>query len=461
MRRRLSLLVLLALAIVNSGAAAQRPVPGTIAEVKPQQGLAVANQAVALTIRTQGQCGLFKLEFGDGTSATSAGAAVSANGGAFFYTLAHSLCHARQEDRDRHRHHELRRPGNGRCRCGRGAGSAGTPVLPPPPFTMLSVSYGYVSGDIVATAALDTAKLPYPPPSGPKLSNNSTVVFSFRPHLPDECCRLDASVMWGQPLCSPHVRGPCPFKFILTAADGDVGPSIDSRRLRPAPPGGRQLHPSDPHSRPRPAAIVQASRAYAVYMEMQYQGNTYATKKAVIERGPTIENYFKRFIYPTFQSERCTNCHSMGDHDAIVNQHALHNVTLDKVGGSDPEVQPGQTALCANCHLPSHVTDWRTPPFSKGINWKQMNSWSEVCGTVIAHLRAQNLLVETPQSLAQLKDNLRNHFHNDPRVKWAIGDAFAAPPVAQQLERAKPGHWDQWLAIVDPWIDFDDHCYAD
>ena len=196
-------------------------------------------------------------------------------------------------------------------------------------------------------------------------------------------------------------------------------------------------------------------------MEMQYQGQTYAAKQAVLERGNFVGNYFQRFIYPTFQSDRCTTCHSMGDHDAIVKQHQANKVDLDSIGGTNPDIQPGQTAICANCHHPPHFADWRTPPFSKGINWKQMTSWSEVCHAVIEHLHGPAVLVETPQSMAQLKQNLRDHLHNDPRVKWAIGDAFTAPPLSLQLKRATPGLWDAWLKLVDPWIDSDDHCHAD
>jgi hypothetical protein len=130
----------------------------------------------------------------------------------------------------------------------------------------------------------------------------------------------------------------------------------------------------------------------------------------------------------------------MGDHDAIVHQHELNNVIALR-GYSVDEVAPGKTVICVGCHRPPHATDWRTPPFSQGINWKEMNTWSEVCNTVISHLRPPGI------SLGQLKQNLRNHLHNDPRVKSAISDALSAPPLVTQLERATPGSWDKWLEI--------------
>jgi hypothetical protein len=439
--------------------ASHRSMSGTILAVTPSQAPAGVHQPLEFAVQTKGPCGQVKLDFGDGTSgATSYNVAVSSSGGAYFYKIQHTYAAVGK----------LTVTATGALNC-TGKATAIVNVLPgsgqiggtpppvaqpgsaslPPPFALLSVSYAYGPDTVTAKAEGTRVTLPYPASDAPK---NGTVVFSFRPFgVPDAALQ---SVL-GRP-CSATARGFCHFRFSLTREFGDIGPTIDLRAdagVSLSSEAGWIVHVRLPDLDLRP--LFKAPGRYLVFMEVSHQGKSYITKQAFLDRGDEIgSDYFGRFIYPTFQSDRCTTCHSMGDHDAIVHQHELNNVIALR-GYSANEVAPGKTAICAGCHRAPHVTDWRTPPLSQGINWKEMKTSSEVCNTVISHLRPPGM------TLGQLKQNLHNHFHNDPRVKWAISDALSAPPLVKQLERAKPGSWDKWLEIIDPWIDADRHCPAD
>ncbi len=57
-------------------------------------------------------------------------------------------------------------------------------------------------------------------------------------------------------------------------------------------------------------------------------GATYKAATAFIKPGAALHNYFQDKIYPTFQSARCQTCHSLGSHDALVQQHTLPGQTV-------------------------------------------------------------------------------------------------------------------------------------
>jgi hypothetical protein len=86
-----------------------------------------------------------------------------------------------------------------------------------------------------------------------------------------------------------------------------------------------------------------------------------------------------------------------------------------------------------------------------------MQTWQEICNTVVAHL------TPAPNSGATLKGNLWDHFHKDPRVRWAIGSAETFPGgYGHIFQKAPPGSLDRWYHIIDPWIDLDvDRCHAE
>ena len=65
------------------------PSPNVFAVTTAPTTVAI-NMPVAVTVETKGECPQFKLDFGDGTTGTSAGAAVATNAGNYRYTVHHS-----------------------------------------------------------------------------------------------------------------------------------------------------------------------------------------------------------------------------------------------------------------------------------------------------------------------------------------------------------------------------------
>jgi hypothetical protein len=169
-----------------------------------------------------------------------------------------------------------------------------------------------------------------------------------------------------------------------------------------------------------------------VSLKITYQGQTYMADTIRVERSDPVPNSFAP-LYATFMSDRCTTCHSMGDHDTIRNQHVTNGVILPL---PDNEVRPQNTVGCDECHKPPHVTAWKTPAFSQGINWQQMTSAKQICSAVVSHLGSATALY--------------NHFHDDPRVRWAISDGVT--PFGDHLPTAPPGDLSAWFQMVDTWI---------
>jgi hypothetical protein len=318
-----------------------------------------------------------------------------------------------------------------------------------------SVSYNYPGRvPVVANATNGVATVPYPSIKWPPISDDSTVAFVFLPpDMPDAAKTAFSTIPFGSKFC-PNGAAGCPFKFTLTKFKVDIGPRTDysgiARRYATSENGALAWVIHIPELDLR--QLFADDWNYIIDMEWTFAGVTYKTSQALMKRGEKFAgSYFEKNIYPTFLSERCQTCHSMGDHDTIIQHHdskGVHN--LD--GYSTDLVGPGPHEVCQNCHFPPRVSDWRTPPFAQGIDWKTMTSWQQICNTAVSHLSA-GALIE-----AGVQTNMRNHFHNDPRVKWAISDAMTFPPVIEQLTRAPPGNWDAWLKIIDPWIEMTDRC---
>jgi len=81
---------------------------------------------------------------------------------------------------------------------------------------------------------------------------------------------------------------------------------------------------------------------------------------------------------------------------------------------------------------------WKSPDFSKGIDWRTKKNAKEICETVTSRLPT--------------KEKLREHFHNDVRIAWAVsvGQVF---PNRKKKPVAPPGSFDAFLARIDAWID--------
>jgi hypothetical protein len=143
-------------------------------------------------------------------------------------------------------------------------------------------------------------------------------------------------------------------------------------------------------------------------------------------------SYFVSFLYPTFSHDRCTDCHSMGDALTLHNQHVAGGIL--NVSGFDPK-----TGNCAFCH--SQVQQWMTPAFSKNINWRGKDA-KTICGIVTAHLPTA--------------EKLHGHFHDDPRVIWAVNSGWiprnAQGNVQPPLPTAPPHSANAWFQLVDYWI---------
>jgi len=186
------------------------------------------------------------------------------------------------------------------------------------------------------------------------------------------------------------------------------------------PPGGA--------SSPVLATSAQQSAAAPIVRPFMSYASSPATVRAA------TRSFFATFLYPTFSHARCTDCHSMGDPDTVRAQHAASGV---------PNVISvnAHVAGCGGTSCHSMVKDWRTPPFEKGINWKGKDA-KTVCQIVTSHL---------PTAEA-----LHAHFHDDPRVLWAVGSGWI-PPNGQGkgqgwLPTAPPHSSPGWFQMVDVWI---------
>ncbi len=140
-------------------------------------------------------------------------------------------------------------------------------------------------------------------------------------------------------------------------------------------------------------------------------------------------SYFSKELYPTFSHERCTDCHSMGDSATVEQQHKAGGV-YGVNGLRTHEAGCGGTS----CHI--RVQDWRTPPFALGVPGRGKSA-KEICSIVTGHLPAAGAL--------------RHHFHDDPRVIWAVSDGWI--PSGARLATAPPHDKNAWFVLVDEWID--------
>ncbi|MGA7991332.1 MAG: hypothetical protein WCC53_07880, partial [Thermoanaerobaculia bacterium] len=149
---------------------------------------------------------------------------------------------------------------------------------------------------------------------------------------------------------------------------------------------------------------------------------------------PAKVSYFAKFLYPTFSHQRCTDCHSMGDAAAVRAQH-------DALGVPGVNAQNAHQATCGGTSCHTFVKDWRTPPFAIGINWRGKGA-REVCKIVTSHLPSA--------------EGLHAHFHDDPRVIWAVSSGWIPANGHGKgqgfLPTAPPHNQQAWFQLVDYWI---------
>lgn len=179
---------------------------------------------------------------------------------------------------------------------------------------------------------------------------------------------------------------------------------------------------------------------------------------ALIHISANSYDYFEANLYPTFKHPRCTTCHHMGDSAAIYEQHKKYTVAGGLSGLKPDDASSG----CSNCHQDIRQAEtsgggkakflgqlgtftdfeWKSPAFSKNINWEKKKDARDVCTTVVAHLPT--------------KEALHKHFHNDARLAWAVTAADVQFPASggspQPKDSAPPGDYAKFLAIVDKWL---------
>lgn len=122
------------------------------------------------------------------------------------------------------------------------------------------------------------------------------------------------------------------------------------------------------------------------------------------------------FMNTVYSQPRCVTCHNFVDSQALGSYHCAHSACFSR--------EPSDAAFCINCHrqlysyygVSSNPLDfenaWRAPPASLGIQWSQLSPFAR-CSATIANLQAKGF---------SSYDGIRDHFHNDKRVRWAVED---------------------------------------
>ena len=174
-------------------------------------------------------------------------------------------------------------------------------------------------------------------------------------------------------------------------------------------------------------------RAVQVSVKTQ-TGKTYASAVTGIHGGAML-SYFEQMLYSTFTHERCASCHAMGDQAAILLQH--HQAVPPVKAEDNGPMMPQNTLYCAGCHNFPEAADWRSPFFIQGIQLRGRSA-KQICQTVLSKL---------PTS-----EELRNHVHNDPRVKWAVSSG-RVPMGYPDKPLAPPASLAAWVARTNAWID--------
>jgi hypothetical protein len=183
--------------------------------------------------------------------------------------------------------------------------------------------------------------------------------------------------------------------------------------------------------------------AYAEYFP-------FAEPKMTFDANPTnSQSYFEAMLYPTFQSDRCTDCHGFGTIEKLAEHHKNDPNDFVKYTGAHLEESaydpPNHVIVCQSCHHLQTVDEhgnqfaeieWKAPHADLDINWK-LKTAAETCDRVIHNLPTHVLRHE--------------HFHLDARLFWAIEQPYVVgrflPPPAE------PGDFDEFLRRVDTWND--------
>ena len=163
-------------------------------------------------------------------------------------------------------------------------------------------------------------------------------------------------------------------------------------------------------------------------------------------------SYFDSVLHPIFSHERCITCHSLGDHDSIVEMHQYRMGIEQFPYQFEEEARPQNPTFCANCHGSSEIKNrWVSPHAAQDLNWR---GWSThlVCQKVTGPITNKDNEVAPPSAPKRLHD----HFHRNPRILWAVSDGSV--PSGKKLEVPFPNNLSLWFSKIDPWIEAGTPC---
>ncbi len=163
-------------------------------------------------------------------------------------------------------------------------------------------------------------------------------------------------------------------------------------------------------------------------------------------------SYYTSVLHPIFSHDRCTTCHSLGDHEAIVEMHQYRLGIDNYPYEEDAEARPHNPSFCGTCHsAPNLQNEWFSPFAAQDINWKDWNA-SRVCHKVTGPFKNKDGVIEAPFD----HDRFDHHFHEDPRILWAVSDGMT--PLGNDLDVPVPDNVNAWFRKVDPWVDAGTPC---
>ena len=157
----------------------------------------------------------------------------------------------------------------------------------------------------------------------------------------------------------------------------------------------------------------------------------------------TVWSWFEVKLAPIVRYDRCTSCHSLGDKYAIVKYHNDRGFDLEKNWFSVHPIEPQNPSGCLTCHAPFSA-DWRSPKFIQKLNWTAGLPPQAICERITGPFIDYQGKVGPPV-------DLYHHFHDDPRIIWAVSDGrvprnHPAKPVLF------PGNKELFFRAVDEWI---------
>jgi CSLREA domain-containing protein len=160
--------------------------------------------------------------------------------------------------------------------------------------------------------------------------------------------------------------------------------------------------------------------------------------------GTNGSSWFVTAMEPTFRSDRCTTCHSLGTIAGVEAHHSQRGVSTfqDAVLAPSLFVPSAHVITCSNCHwLPStnpdgasfHEIEWRVPFIDLDVDWTTKTA-AQICARTKANLPTRPLR--------------HLHFHGDARLFWA---QVVIPGGINPLPKAPPQDYTEFLRRFDAW----------